>query len=134
MTDQNKRTNHRTRTFLKGKVVFNNGMSTVDCLVRNMSGTGAKVEVTGSVPLPDVFELQIPQKGETVRVHLRWRRGDEVGVEFGADPGSPPENSGPEEGLEQLRELEADNARLRQLLGSLESAADGPGTFKRVNP
>lgn len=113
MTDENRRTSPRTRTFLKGRAIFNNRMSTMDCVVRNVSSTGAKLQLAESVTLPEQFELDIPQKGETVRVRLRWRRGDEVGVSFATPMAEP---MPPADLQERLRDLELENARLRQLI------------------
>lgn len=120
MSDENKRISPRIRTFLKGQVVFNNRMSTMDCVIRNISGTGAKLQLTQAVTLPDQFELHIPQKGETSRVRIRWRRGDEIGVSF-----LTPVAEEPQPGLslqDRLRELEAENVRLRRLLAEMEGA------------
>jgi hypothetical protein len=45
-------------------------MSIVDCVVRNISASGAKLALAGSLPIPGEFELQIPQKGCSVPA---WR-------------------------------------------------------------
>jgi hypothetical protein len=121
MPDDNHRSNPRTRTFLKGQAIFNNRNSTLDCVVRNVSSTGAKLQLTETVTLPDVFDLSIPQKGETVRVRLRWRHGEEVGVSFV----SPLATEAPaaQDVQERLRELELENARLRQLLAEMKGVS-----------
>lgn len=130
MSDANKRTSLRTRTFLQGKVVFNNRMSSVDCVVRNTSGTGAKLQVTEAVTLPETFELHIPQKGETLRVRLRWRRGDEVGVSY-ADASA--ELSTATDLAGRLLELERENARLRELLAEMKAVAGGAEPLKQAS-
>ena len=109
-----KRSGSRTRSFLKGQIVFNNRMSTMDCLVRDISANGAKLMLAQALALPDVFELAIPQKGETFRARLSWRRGDEIGVAFSRKP---------HDLAVRVRELEAENARLRALLGSQQAGA-----------
>ena len=45
----------RQRVFLKGRVVFNNGSSSLDCLVRDMSPTGARLVMSEATTLPDAF-------------------------------------------------------------------------------
>ena len=77
-----KRSAPRLRSFLKGKAVFNNRQSTLDCLVRDISATGARLEVSNAVLLPDVFDLYVPQKETTYRARITWRGEGEIGVEF----------------------------------------------------
>lgn len=118
-----KRSATRVRSFLKGRVVFNNRMSSMDCIIRNISGTGAKLEIGAALAIPDVFELHIPQRGETLRAHLKWRRGEEVGVTFGEAPAA--RDAGPDV-MARLKQLEAENAHLRQLLADRQ-AGNGSG-------
>ena len=110
------RTRARARSFLKGRIVFGNKATTRDCVVRNISETGAKLHVSDSVTIPDQFDLHIPQRDETLRSRLKWRRADEVGVAFTSaartDEVSPEVSA-------RLRELEAENALLRKLLAEV---------------
>lgn len=77
-----KRQEPRKRTFLKGRIHFNKGASSMDCLVRDFSEMGARLELSETNTLPETFDLYIPQKEITLRSNLRWRRGDAVGVAF----------------------------------------------------
>lgn len=77
-----KRSAPRLRSFLKGKAIFNNRQSTLDCLVRDISATGSRLEVSNAVLLPDVFDLYVPQKETTYRARITWRAEGEIGVEF----------------------------------------------------
>lgn len=72
----------RQRVFLKGRIVFNNGSSSFDCLVRDMSSAGARLVMSDATTLPEAFDLYIPQKDRTYRAILRWRREDGIGVTF----------------------------------------------------
>jgi hypothetical protein len=47
----------RGRTYLGGRLAFNNQYCMIDCLVRNMSRNGAKLVFQGTVLLPGEFEL-----------------------------------------------------------------------------
>lgn len=76
----------RQRTFLKGRIVFNNGASSMDCLVRDLSLSGARLALSQSAVLPEAFDLYIPQKEKTYRSSVRWRRSDGIGVTFADDP------------------------------------------------
>ena len=112
-----KRSVERTRSFLKGQIVFNNRMTTMDCIVRNLSATGAKLALTETLALPDQFDLVIPQKGETLRARLKWRRDDEIGIVFAS--------AADESKLAlRVRELEAEVAHLRRLLASAQAASE----------
>ncbi|KNY19358.1 PilZ domain-containing protein [Methylobacterium sp. ARG-1] len=121
MTDHRKET--RQRVFLKGRIVFNNGSSSFDCLVRDLSVSGARLVLSDATTLPQVFDLYIPQKDRTYRSTLCWRREDGIGVTFsdsaGAGPASP-DPAATEPALRQrIAELEAENAALRRLLGGM---------------
>ena len=72
----------RRRTFLGGRLAFNNQYGAIDCLVRNMSQNGAKLVFEGTVLLPGEFDLMLPQKGERCRARVVWRQQDEAGVTF----------------------------------------------------
>src|SRR3954454_12876691 len=75
----------RLKALLAAKISFNNGQSTLDCLIRNLSDTGAKLIVSAAVALPDGFDLLIPQKSVTRRGRIVWRRGEAMGVRFEED-------------------------------------------------
>ena len=128
----------RQRVFLKGRIVFNNGASTFDCLVRDMSGSGARLALSETAALPEGFELFVPQKDRTYRATLRWRREDGVGVTFGEEAGRAAPAEGPAADpagadaslnalLRRISELETENAALRRLLaGMAQPGAPAP--------
>src|SRR5690242_3061254 len=72
----------RQKSFLRGSIHFNNRRSVVDCLIRDISPYGARLIFSDAVTVPDVLELYIPQKEQTLRVHVIWRHGQEVGTAF----------------------------------------------------
>lgn len=131
------RSEARQRVFLKGRISFNNGASSMDCLVRDLSTAGARLALTETATLPDVFDLYIPQKDRSFRSTLRWRRDDGVGVTFDEaartahPPAAPPpvEASGTEASmsflLKRVSELEAENATLLRLLATMNQPAAG---------
>ena len=47
---------------------------TIDCVVRDTSGVGARLVVPNATLLPDTFELHIPSRQSAYRVRTRWRR------------------------------------------------------------
>ncbi|BAT58116.1 putative diguanylate cyclase YegE [Variibacter gotjawalensis] len=48
------------RVLKAGQISFNAGNSTIDCTVRQLSDTGARIEVFDSVGVPQQFKLRIP--------------------------------------------------------------------------
>lgn len=117
----------RKRTFLKGRIEFNGGASTMDCLVRDLSATGARLELSETSALPEVFDLYIAQKDTTYRSTLCWRRDDGIGVTFGepktVEPPPPAPDGAMTVLLRRLHELEAENAALRSILAKMGEAA-----------
>lgn len=109
--ETNHRRSERMRSFMAARILFNKGMMKVDCTIRNISDGGAKIEVSGSVTLPEHFELHIPQRNITRKVRLAWRHGDFCGVSYLDAPPEDVEVSAEmtEETEEQLR------ARIREL-------------------
>ncbi|TXN32270.1 PilZ domain-containing protein [Methylobacterium sp. WL19] len=125
-----KRKEARQRTFLKGRIIFNNGASSMDCLVRDLSSIGARLALTETATLPEMFDLFIPQKERTYKANLRWRRADGIGVAFvdettAATPVPSPQ-ADPAAMLTLIRriaELEAENAALRRLIAATPAPA-----------
>ncbi|MCJ2130304.1 PilZ domain-containing protein [Methylobacterium sp. E-045] len=127
-----KRKEARQRTFLKGRIIFNNGASSMDCLVRDLSSIGARLALTETATLPDTFDLLIPQKERTYRANLRWRRTDGIGVAFvdetAAVAAAPAPVPQAEPGamlalIQRISELEAENAVLRRLVAATPAPA-----------
>ena len=57
----------------------------MDCVVRDISATGARLRVPDATAVPPQFELLLKQSGEYRPAHVRWRRKGEVGVSFMAE-------------------------------------------------
>lgn len=114
-----KRREPRKRTFLKGRIVFNGGASSMDCLVRDMSTSGARIALDETMVLPERFMLEIPQKDRTFTAALRWRHEDGLGVVLDADAAA-------QDDAAQLRQrvakLEAENRALRRKLADASAS------------
>ncbi len=80
-----RRLSTRQKSFLQGRIFYNNRRASVDCLVRDVSDQGAKLVFSDTVTLPDVFELYLSNKEEVRRAKTQWRRCDEIGVTFKFD-------------------------------------------------
>ena len=78
------RSETRRRCFLGARIAFNNRNSTLDCLIRDISVRGARLEVAKPDELPDAFDLEIPREGRRFRAEVVWRRGLSCGLRLQA--------------------------------------------------
>jgi PilZ domain len=121
-----RRISARQKSFLRGCIQFNNRRTTIDCLVRDISETGARLIFSDSVSVPDVVELYIPQKEQTLRAHVQWRRGDELGIAFAKGARAPAPSGQGESGLtERVEKLEAEIAALKKMFKRLKAEVAG---------
>jgi hypothetical protein len=74
----------RVSTLKKGRIVFNNGHSVVDCTVRNTSETGAGLELPCHVELPGTITLVI-EGGAKRECDVVWSANNKLGVTY-VDP------------------------------------------------
>jgi hypothetical protein len=82
---QSDRRGSERRRQLKGAlIVFNNGHSTINGVLRNLSDTGALIKVPSTIGVPDIFELRI-SNAERRRCLVVRRSGTEIGVRFVAN-------------------------------------------------
>lgn len=77
-----KRKDPRTRTLKTARIVFNEGRSVIDCVVRNLSPHGALVVVPSLLGVPETFELHIERDGFRRVARTIWKREGKIGVEF----------------------------------------------------
>ncbi|MDK4722445.1 PilZ domain-containing protein [Rhizobium sp. CNPSo 3968] len=71
----------RKRTLLGGKIIFNGGHSVFDCTVRNLSDTGAMIQIENPLAVPNTFSLRFPDD-RLLACEVRWRKINSIGVEF----------------------------------------------------
>lgn len=109
----------RQKSFLRGCVYFNKRRGALDCLIRDISSEGARIIFSEAVSVPDVVDLYIPQKEQTVRARVQWRHGDEIGLAFpdamGATDGASAELT------QRVAQLESEIASLRRALKRLKN-------------
>ena len=70
----------RRRMFKAGTIEFGGG--SIDCTVKNLSDTGAALEVLSPLYVPDRFTLFVPTDQIKRRCHVVWRRQRRVGIAF----------------------------------------------------
>jgi hypothetical protein len=110
----------RQRSFLRGTVYFNNRHSALDCLVRDMTRYGARLVFSGAVTTPDVLDLFIPQKERTLRAHVTWRHGEEIGIAF-AQTAVMAQSPEPGDLAVRVARLELEIAELKRMLKKLKA-------------
>ncbi len=76
----------RRRMLKSGKIAYSDRHVTIGCTVRDMSATGARLRIEGSVTAPDTFELLIALDGLEANCEVVWRREADIGVRFVGAP------------------------------------------------
>lgn len=114
-----RRHQQRNRVYFGGQIAFNARNSTLDCVVRNFSPRGAKIEFENSAMLPDQVDFEVVRKGLTCLARLAWRDRNAAGLEF-----CDAYETGTVVTLDWARKLRAserDNRRLKSRLNQLLS-------------
>ena len=76
-----KRLSPRRHTMIVSTIVFDGGRTRLDCVIRNLSDGGAKLEVATVKGIPQSFDLLVPgHRAQHCRV--AWRALKELGVQF----------------------------------------------------
>ena len=65
---------------MSGAIKFAGG--SVNCLVSNMTISGAALDVTNSDGIPERFELIFKADGTHILCHVIWRQEERIGVAF----------------------------------------------------
>jgi len=70
----------RTPVLMSGAVEFSG--CTLNCLISNMSISGATLEVANPQGIPERFNLFFKADGTKIPCHVIWRRDEQMGVAF----------------------------------------------------
>lgn len=114
----------RHKTFIRGRIYFNNRLSSMDCIVRDFTSHGGRLEFSETIPLPDVFEIYMPNKDEYFHARVEWRKGNHIGVSWSSERTlkAQAENGGRIEHpiADRLAKLEHEVAVLQKRLDALQ--------------
>lgn len=110
----------RSKSFLRGFVYVSRKRGALACLIRDLSDKGARIIFSDTVTLPEMVELYIPQREQTLRARVQWRRSDEIGLAFVEAARTPDAAPNATEVVQRLAMLEAEIASLRTLLKRLK--------------
>ncbi len=78
---QERRRSPRRRTLKSGRIGFNRTTG-IDCRVRNLSLTGACLELASQIGIPDDFVLRVGSNHLQQPCHVVWRAASRMGVAF----------------------------------------------------
>jgi hypothetical protein len=75
------RASQRRRALKGGKVVLS-AQVVLDCLIRDISASGARIEFGAPTKLPDAFRLLIPSSNLLIPATPAWQTGLAAGIRF----------------------------------------------------
>lgn len=81
LTTEEHRIATRNRVLKSAKIVFDDWRA-IDCTLRDISETGAKVRVDGALGLPHTFQILFITENTIRPVKIAWKHHDTVGVVF----------------------------------------------------
>ena len=77
-----KRRCHRARRFKGGRIVVGRGNATIDCIIRDMTETGARLRIDSQLGVPKLFDLVAVSANHEFKCEIAWRCGFDIGVRF----------------------------------------------------
>ena len=80
-TSDEHRISQRQRQFKRAKLIFNNDQSVIDCVLRDISATGARVRLKGLFDGPKQIVLKVSDN-LTYSADVMWNRNNELGLRF----------------------------------------------------
>jgi hypothetical protein len=80
-----RRKSPRHRVFKGGTIAFNRAAA-ISCIVRNVSATGACLQVEAQFGIPASFDLVIATARASRRCDVVWRTEHHIGVAFSSGP------------------------------------------------
>jgi PilZ domain len=80
-----RRRHPRARTLKSARILLNRHYSVIDCTVRNLSPTGACLDVATTLGIPDRFDVMFDSDKSIRPCRLIWHKDKQIGVEFASD-------------------------------------------------
>jgi hypothetical protein len=111
---------HNTCLF-RAFVYFEGNGAAINCVVRDISETAARLQFHTPQDFPECLDLHIPAKGRSFHAKVQWIDGDEIGIAFHAAGIPDPADSSLEQRLDRL---EAEVALLKQSVKHLQKNAE----------
>ncbi len=80
----------RSRVLKDGKIVTGALQSVIDCCVRDISATGARLKCLHAASVPNEFKLMLPGENTIRGARVDWRKEELLGIAFTSDPRPAP--------------------------------------------
>jgi hypothetical protein len=78
----NRRSDHRHRSYLHGKLIFDSPGANTDCIIRNLSQIGAKIEIPDADSYRDKALLLVTKNGAVHETTTVWATATTFGLRF----------------------------------------------------
>ena len=124
MNDE-RRASRRQKSFLRGVVYFDKRRSETACLVRDLSEDGARIVLSQTITIPDVIELQIPQRER--RYPPACNGAAPTRSAFPSLSLIPRPHRGKISSIKRIAELEAEITTLQRTIKRLKRDSNGDG-------
>lgn len=73
---------HRVRTLLGARIAFGNMSVTMDCIIRDLTPSGARLRLPSTLGVPAAFQLLLDRDGRHRHCTVVWRDDIDLGVVF----------------------------------------------------
>jgi|GEM_PF-848403 len=111
----------RQKTFLKGIVYYDNRRASIECVIRDISDSGARLTFEHPVIVPDNIELFIPHKQQTLRARVQRREPNEIGIAFEVERSTEPRRAFDAELQQRVETLETEIAEIKRLITKIKA-------------
>lgn len=85
-TANEKRSLLRRKVLKAARITLDGGISHIPCTMREISETGARLQVGNGHAVPSAFDLVVELDGMRARCEVIWRQAGVIGVRFSALP------------------------------------------------
>ncbi len=85
-TQHQERKEPRRKVLKDGKIVSTNLHGAIDVRIRDLSQSGALVELPIGTILPDSYGFLVVSESKLYPAVTRWRKGERAGIEFTGAP------------------------------------------------
>ncbi len=133
---QEERRAERAKSLLRARIIYNHRLSTIDCVVKNISTSGAKLALGEAMTVPSEFDLDIPQKGKIYHARMIWRDANAIGVEFTqseAQHEDAAQDLSPHDVETRLRALQIQNGELKIRVQTLSKRLEDLGQDPNID-
>ena len=113
-----RRQNARARVIYSGVIAYDERRATMNCVVRNFSEDGVKVEFDNTALLPDEIDLLIAKKSRAFTAKIVWRGERQAGLAFRSSGANQPI---PLDWARRLRAAESERRKLKGRIAQLLS-------------